>query len=173
MSAKAERAAAPREARSDEIIVDFDARRLKAPFVLRCGALIIDYILIVVFPVLSLIAARSFGSDGAKLFKSDLYNAGIIIAVLLAVTNLIIFPMLGGQSLGKILTGLRIVSRDGGAVNYVQILARHLIGYAVTVFTLGLGFVVALFDPKGRALHDIIAGTVVIYGRKKTRREDL
>lgn len=167
MSVKAERAVSVRESGSDELITNFDAERLRAPFLLRCGALIIDYILLVIFPVLSLIVSRSFGNDGAKLLKSDLYDAGIMIAVLLGVTNMIIFPMLSGQSLGKIFTGIRIVSRDGRSVGYGQILVRQLIGYPLTLLTAGIGFLFSLFNAKGRALHDIISGTVVVYGQKK------
>lgn len=171
MSAKAERVVSVREPGNDEVVLNFDAERLKAPFLLRCGALSIDYILLLLFPVLSLLLARSFGNDGTKLFKSDLYDAGIIIAALLAVTNFIIFPMLGGQSLGKMFTGLRIISTDGRSVGYGQILVRHLIGYPLSLMTGGLGFLLSLFNAKGRALHDFLAGTIVVYGRKTTRRD--
>jgi Predicted membrane protein/domain len=171
MSAKAERAVSVRESGSEEVILEFDAERLKAPFVLRCGALIIDYILLVIFPVLSLIAARAMGNDGVRLLKSDLYDAGLMIAVLLGVTNFLVFPMLNGQSLGKTFTGIRIVSKDGRAAGYRQILLRHLVGYPLIPLTCGLGFLLSLFNAKGRALHDIIAGTVVVYGRKKSVRE--
>jgi uncharacterized RDD family membrane protein YckC len=176
MSARVERRAVTPQsstpsarARTEEVIVNFDAARVKAPFLLRCGALLIDYIILVSLPVLGLIIARLSGDDGAKLFKSSYNSAGWIIAILLAATNFIIFPMLGGQSIGKMFTGLRIIRKDGQAATFGQLLLRHLVGYPLTALTFGLGFLFSAFGSKGRALHDLVAGTVVVYGQKKPK----
>jgi uncharacterized RDD family membrane protein YckC len=173
MSARVERsvAATPKRInRTEEIVVNFDAAKVKAPFLLRCGALLIDYIVLVSLPVLGLLTAQfSTGDAGTKLFKSPLNSAGWLIAVLLAVTNFIILPMLSGQSLGKIFTGLRIIRTDGRTAKFNQLLIRHLIGYPLTFLTGGLGFLLSVFSPKGRALHDFLAGTIVVYGQKKPK----
>lgn len=156
-----------RNSRTEEVIVNFDAEKIRAPFLLRCGALLIDYIILVLLPVLGLLTARfSTGDAGAKLFKNPLSSAGWMVAILVAVTNFIIFPMLSGQSIGKMFTGLKIIRKDGRAANFGQLLVRHLIGYPVTLLTGGLGFLLSVFNAKGRALHDLVAGTVVVYGRK-------
>jgi len=39
---------------------------------------------------------------------------------------------------------------------------RHFVGYPLSAFTLGLGFIIAALNPRGRGLHDLIAGTIVI-----------
>ena len=170
MSAKVERTFTPSvRTRTEEVIVNFDAARVKAPFLLRCGALLIDYIILVSLPVLGLLLGRLSGEDGAKLFKSSFNSAGWLIAILLAVTNFIIFPMIGGQSIGKMLTGLRVIKSDGQPASFSQLLIRHLLGYPLTALTAGLGFLLSVFSPKGRALHDLIAGTVVVYGQKKPK----
>ena len=131
--------------------------------------MLIDYIILVSLPVLGLLLGRLSGDDGAKLFKSGFNSAGWLVAVLLAVTNFIIFPMLGGQSIGKMFTGLRIINKDGQAASFGQLLIRHLFGYPLTAASLGLGFLFSVFSSKGRALHDYIAGTVVVYGQKKPK----
>ena len=172
MSAKVERTFSPTpgvRTRTEEVIVNFDATKVKAPFLLRCGALLIDYIILVSLPVLGLLLGRLSGDDGAKLFKSGFNSAGWLIAILLAVTNFIIFPMLGGQSIGKLFTGLRIINKDGQAATFGQLLLRHLVGYPLTALTFGLGFLFSAFSAKGRALHDLVAGTVVVYGQKKPK----
>ena len=159
-----------RSGRVQEVIVNFDAARVKAPFLLRCGALLIDYIILIALPVLGLLIAEySSGDSGTKLFKNPLSSAGWLIAILLAATNFVIFPMLGGQSVGKFLTGLRIINKDGRAAGFAQLLLRHIAGYPLTILTLGLGFLWSAFNSKGRALHDLAAGTVVVYGQKKPR----
>ena len=169
MSARAERTVPVRSLRAEKIIVNFDAERLKAPFLLRCGAVLIDYILLICMPVISLLLGRSFSYDGAKLLNSEVSNAGWLIMILLAVTNFVIFPLFTGKSLGKMLTGLRIVKVDGNQPSLISLLIRHLVGYPLTLLTLGLGFLLSVFNQKGRALHDLLAGTVVVYGRRKIK----
>ena len=167
MSARLEKTVPLSRGKTEEVVVDFDAEKLKAPFLLRCGALLIDYIFLVTIPVISLLIGRLMGNDGVKLLNSELSNAGWLIAVLLGLTNFIIFPMFAGQSIGKMLTGLRVVKSDGGIPTFKNLLLRHLVGYPITICSGGLGFIVATFNSKGRALHDFIAGTEVIYGQRR------
>jgi len=173
MNARAETVVPAKTLRPEPIIVNFDVERLKAPFLLRCGAILVDYILIVSVPVISLLLGRYFEYDGMKLLNSEVSNAGWLITILLILTNFVIFPMFSGQTIGKFLTGLRIVSSDGDAPSFSRLLVRHLIGYPLTVLTLGLGFLFSVFNYKGRALHDFIAGTVVVYGRRRAERKEV
>jgi uncharacterized RDD family membrane protein YckC len=172
MNARVERTVPVKRLRPEKIIVDFNAERLKAPFLLRCGAILIDYILLIFAPVISFLLGRSFNYDGAKLLNSEFTNAGWLIMILLAVTNFVIFPLIRGKSLGKVLTGLRIVKTDGNPPSLISLLIRHLVGYPLTVLTLGLGFLLSAFNQKGRALHDFLAGTVVVYGRSRREIRD-
>jgi uncharacterized RDD family membrane protein YckC len=167
MSATAERQVPATSARNTEKIVDFAPEELAAPFFLRCGALMIDYIVIISIPVICMLISRYSGNDGARLLNSEINNTGWLIAILLGLTNLVIFPMFSGQSIGKMLTGLRIVKTDGRAAGFGTILFRHTFGYLVTALTGFLGFLISVLNPKGRALHDYLAGTVVIYGKKR------
>lgn len=144
------------------------AERFRAPFSLRCGALLIDYILIIVVVVLSTVWARLIGG-GARTAGGTTETIGLLIALAVAALNFLVLPGLGrGQTLGKWATGLRIERRDGGPAGVGRILVRHLIGYTLSLLILGLGFLIAAFDSQGRALHDIIAGTLVV--RSKARR---
>jgi uncharacterized RDD family membrane protein YckC len=171
MSARVEKSVTVKRIRPRQVVVNFDAERLKSPFLLRLGAFLIDYILLVSIPVISLLLARYFGTDGTKLLNSELSNTGWLIMLLLGITNFIIFPMFSGQSLGKMLTGLRIVRKDGNPATFKSLLLRHSVGYLLTALTLGLGFLLSAVSRKGRSLHDYIAGTVVIYGQQKVSRE--
>ncbi len=165
MSAKAEKAVLGK-GKIEQVVTDFDAESLKAPFLLRCGAFLIDYILLVSVPTLSLLFGRFSGIDGAKLLNNPINNVSWLIMILLALTNFVIMPMFGGQSLGKMFTGLRIVNTDGTFAGFTHILRRNVFGYLLTLCTGFLGFLLSAFNAKGRTLHDIIGGTVVIYGNK-------
>jgi uncharacterized RDD family membrane protein YckC len=171
MSANAEKHIAVKRVKPEQVVIDFDAERLRAPFLLRCGAFLIDYILLVCIPVIALLLGRFYGIDGVKLLNSELSNSGWLIMLLLGLTNFVIFPMFSGQSIGKMLTGIRIVRKDGTPPTFVQLLLRHTVGYLLTALTLGLGFLFSALNQKGRALQDLVGGTVVIYGKQKVARE--
>ncbi len=171
MSANAKTAIPVKKIKPEQVVVNFDAERLKAPFLLRCGAFLIDYILLVCIPVLGLLLGRFYGNDGVKLLNSELSNTGWLIMLLLGLTNFVIFPMFSGQSIGKMLTGLRIVQKDGTPATFLQLLLRHTIGYLLTAMTLGLGFLFSAVNQKGRALQDLVGGTVVIYGKQRVSEQ--
>lgn len=167
MSAKVERTLPSKRVKPEQVIVNFDAERLKSPFSLRCGAILIDYIILIMIPVGSLLIYKFSGQEPAKILNNDITNIGWLIFVLLILTNFLLLPLIIGQSVGKILTGLRVVKKDGSSPSLASFAVRHLIGYPLTVLTGGIGFFVAILNSKGRALHDYIAGTVVIYGKKQ------
>jgi uncharacterized RDD family membrane protein YckC len=147
-----------------EIVRGFDPAKLRAPFLLRCGAIILDYIVFLLIPASSIIFGRLLGYDGRNLLDSEFTNAGWLFGSLLALSNVLILPMISGKSIGKMVTGLRIVTLEGRTPEFSRLLVRHLIGYPITIATFGLGFFVSVLNSRGRALHDLIAGTVVIYG---------
>ena len=172
MSARVERTIPARSIKSEQVVVNFDAEQLRAPFLLRCGAVLIDYIILIASPVLSLVIGRLMEVESTKLLHSNVANTGWLIMVLLALTNFVFLPLLIGQSVGKMLTGLRVVKKDGSAPSLGSLCLRHLIGYPLTALTLGLGFFLSMLNEKGRALHDFIAGTVVIYGQRQIINKD-
>ena len=170
MSSNAESAAPLTSPRNREVVVSFTPERVQAPFFLRCGALLIDYLLIISFPVICLIFGRLNGDDGARLLSSEWNSAGWLIAILIAASNLVVLPAFSGQSIGKIATGLRIVRFDGTAASTGTIVFRQTFGYLLTLCSFGIGFLISVFSSKGRALQDYIAGTVVIYAERNVRK---
>jgi uncharacterized RDD family membrane protein YckC len=170
MSVRVERT--PRYIKPEQVVVNFDPVRLRAPFLLRCGAILVDYMVLVAVPVISLIINRTSGIEPSKMFNNTIANIGWLIVVLLAVTNFLLLPLLLGQSVGKMLTGLNIVKKDGTAPSLGSLCLRHLLGYPLTILTLGLGFLFAALNKRGRALHDYLGGTVVIYGKKQVVKKD-
>ncbi|MEP6925782.1 MAG: RDD family protein [Pyrinomonadaceae bacterium] len=154
-------------------IVGFDAKRFRAPFTLRCAALLIDYLILIIAPVLALMLSRSAGVSGAKIFDNQSYYVGWLISSLLLVTNFVILPAVSGRTIGKAAMGLRVVQKDGRGLTFTSAMLRHLIGYPLTFLSGGLGFLLAIFNAKGRALHDFIAGTVVVQaGQKQLKFKD-
>jgi uncharacterized RDD family membrane protein YckC len=134
---------------------------LRAPFPLRCGALLIDYIALISLVVLGTLVARMLGG-GARAAGNSAETAGVVLAVVMAVLNLAILPGLTGLTLGKWATGLRIERNDGGNIGIGRALLRHFIGYPLSFALFGIGFLIAAVSVHGRGLHDMIAGTIVV-----------
>lgn len=154
----------------DVVVVGFSPESVKAPFLLRCGALIIDYIVFIALPVIGLLVSRFSGNDGTKLLNEGMSSASWLVAALVGVTNVVFLPMFSGQSLGKIATGLRIVRIDGAAPTIGTVAFRQTVGYFLTLASAGIGFFLSVFSSKGRALHDYLSGTVVIYANRRIKQ---
>jgi uncharacterized RDD family membrane protein YckC len=71
----------------------------------------------------------------------------------------VLFLVITGQTPGMAAMGLRLLRSDGRKVGVRQVLKRLLTFYA----TLGLGSFLIPVTRRRRSLHDIVAGTVVVY----------
>lgn len=164
--------------------------RYRAPFSLRCGAFLIDYILLAAIIAFSTVLARVGGRPRALMSTSE--TLGFFIVGAVALLNFVGLTALRGQTLGKWATGLCIRRRDGEPLSLGRALLRHLVAYPLSFLILGVvflvadfqaaakvmaagflltlvfGFLMAALGAHGRALHDIIADTVVL--REDVRR---
>jgi len=86
--------------------------------------------------------------------------------LMLAGGYVIVFTVAGGQTIGKMAAGIRVVpipERDPG--NARVTLGSAVLragGCLVSILTAGLGYLPALFSPDHRALHDRLADTRVV-----------
>jgi len=145
-----------------ETVVGFSPERLKAPFILRCAAFSIDYMVLLAVPVGWLIVARFLGGSGAVTVGSSIWGISLIVFLL----NFVALPLFRGKTFGKMLLGLTIVNVDGTRVGPGGMIRRNVFGYFLTALTLGIGFLISAANTSGRTLHDYIAGTVVVRGRR-------
>lgn len=67
-----------------------------------------------------------------------------------------------GKTFGMALLGLRVVHRSGAHVSPREAIVRS-VAFPLSFLLLGLGFLGILVQRDRRALHDLIAGTAVIY----------
>ena len=142
----------------------FSPDALKAPFFLRCAALFVDYMLLLMVPVAWLLLSTYFGDGPANV---NISGTVWLFTVMLWVINFLALPLFRGQTIGKMLAGITIVKKDGTPVRLGSLLLRNLLGYLLTIITLGLGFLIAAVNRSGRSLHDYLGGTVVVQARKR------
>jgi len=69
---------------------------------------------------------------------------------------------LNGRTAGGALFGLQVLTDDGDDVSGRRAIGRTLV-FPLSFLILGLGFLGILLGDRRRALHDVIAGTVVVY----------
>src|SRR6267142_1636944 len=86
--------------------------KTRAPFSLRCGALLIDYIVLIAVLAISTLVARMLGG-GARTAGSSTETIGLLVVFLLAVLNFGVLAGWRGLTIGKWATGLRIERTNG------------------------------------------------------------
>lgn len=130
-----------------------------APRWLRASAFLLDAALILL--PLSLGWFVSFGSDATEIFLQDPKPPIALFTVIFS-AYFLLSESFGGQSLAKMLLGLRVVEDDKyqkptGFSHAVARLGLFLLGVAC----LGLGFFASFWDAKRRPWHDRYSGSIV------------
>src|SRR5579872_1874043 len=101
----------------------------------------------------------TFPGDTPTIYRVEL----ILLAINFAVGIVFETWFVGrfGATPGKMFCQLKVVRSDGRRIGYLRSLGRHL-AKTLDWFTLGIGFVLAVFDPDRRTLHDRICDTRVV-----------
>lgn len=95
----------------------------------------------------------------------DLTGGGVLVAVAWVLWLLAYWwatTAVAGRTPGMALVGLRIVTREGLPVSGRRAFLRVLV-MPLSFLLFGLGLLGIVFDAQRRALHDLIAGTAVVY----------
>jgi uncharacterized RDD family membrane protein YckC len=146
------------------VVFEARRRRVRAPFSLRCGALLVDYTLAIGIIAFTTLLARTVGGS-VQWTGEAMLAVGYLVSLVVLVLNFFVLPVFTGATVGKWATGLRIERLSGARLGFGHATLRHTVGYLASLLTLGLGFLLAVFDAEGRALHDRIAGTIVVRER--------
>lgn len=162
MATAAKATTARPSSKDQEKIVGFSPEELRSPFALRCAAICIDYLILVLVPSIWLLVSSVFSDNPSGEIGAWVWW----IAAVIFVANFVLLPLVGGQSLGKYFAGLRILDMTGHRPAIGRLVLRNTVGYLISFATAGIGFLVAAFSSKGRSLHDIVFGTVVVRARK-------
>ena len=108
--------------------------------------------------ILSLFTAVEVSSPGAVLGAAAMWS-------LVVGGYFVLFWTLTGETPGMRLMALRVINRDGDPLGFGQALLR-LIGAILAAIPFFAGYLLILVDDRRRGLHDMIAGTTVIYAPK-------
>ncbi|MEC4678500.1 MAG: RDD family protein [Nitrospirota bacterium] len=135
-----------------------------AGFIRRAIAYSIDlgiiFILFLVFIYWGAMGMQSSGSIDLILLSST-GNLLVLSFVFLYTGYFTFFHAYGGQTPAKMVLRIIVVDKDGLPPSHLRALMRSL-GLSLSHLFFGLGFLLAIIEPKKRALHDLLTGTHVI-----------
>jgi uncharacterized RDD family membrane protein YckC len=126
---------------------------------LGVDSVIVQGTLLVLAGLTSLVAQLVGGVHLGPVAKVVTASAWAIITA----TYFVAFWTVDGQTPGMRAMHLRVTVRGGYETPHVGRSIIRVLGLALCILTLGLGFVPVLFDERRRGLHDMLAGTVVRY----------
>ncbi len=115
-----------------------------------------------------LVVMLVFGGIGAVLMRKVpalgalLMGLGYLLAFALSIGYFVHFWARSGATPGKKLLHLKVVRDDGVEPPGHGTAILRVLGYMVNGFTMNIGFLMILFTPDRRGLHDMIAKTHVI-----------
>ncbi len=91
-----------------------------------------------------------------------LFSAYKVTILLLLLLYFMLLTKYFGQTVGKMIMGIRVVSKDGGQLTWGAVIFREVLGRFISKM-LVIPYLLVLFMPKKEALHDVFANTVVEY----------
>lgn len=108
----------------------------------------------------SLLVPDPYSSDEEAMFSMLLCGAHLLF-LLLYFWYYVFLQARSGQTLGKKIMGIKVISADGSPPSRGRCFLR-LIGYGINSLTFYIGFLMPLWDQNKQALHDKMASTYVI-----------
>jgi uncharacterized RDD family membrane protein YckC len=131
-----------------------------AGFWTRFWAYLLD--LIVIGSINRLIINPVFRALDIPLLEEGIFSPMTIATAVVFYLYFVLMTKYLGQTLGKMVFGLKVVELDGTSLTWGTVIFREWIGrfISATIFVL---YVVVAFTNKKQGLHDLFADTTVIY----------
>jgi uncharacterized RDD family membrane protein YckC len=134
-----------------------------AGFWIRAAALILDSLIVGVVTffigfILGVVGGASKGALPATLVE----NLASLIGIVVSFSYYVLMVWKKGATLGKQAVGLRVLRGNGENMSLGRAALREIVGKFASGIILGIGYIMAAFSDKKRALHDMIADTVVV-----------
>ncbi|MCL2297743.1 MAG: RDD family protein [Proteobacteria bacterium] len=149
------------------------AHMIYAGFWYRFLAWLIDIVILgivlgalgtVVMVVSAAFAVR--GSDFSASSLALIFGAYGLVVFMNVVASLLYFALSESSrwqaTLGKLAIGLKVTDAYGKRLSFLRALARF-VSHIVSNLTFGIGYVLNVFTARQQTLHDLIAGTLVVY----------
>lgn len=141
-----------------------------ADFWIRLGAYALDYLFTVAICAVAgfaigLVATIASGADSANQLLTDHPMVLNVVGLVIGASYNVYFMSGKWQATpGKRICGIYIIRENGEPLTPLVALGRYL-AYFLSAIILFVGFLMILWTDERKALHDIICGTRVVYGK--------
>jgi len=130
----------------------------------RAGAFLLDVLILTVisFPVIA-----AFGDTGEATKPGEIDPTVLAVGMVVTASYYVFFLSTMSATPGKLVLGLYVSDRTGNRIRPDTAILRYLIYLVGQLLMLGMfiSAVLVLTDPRRRAIHDRVAGTLVVVGR--------
>ena len=133
---------------------------LYAGFWTRFWAYLLD--LIVIGSINRMIINPVFRALDVSLIEDGIFSPMSIATAIVFYLYFVLMTKFFGQTLGKMVFGLKVVELDGKGLSWGTVIFREWIGRFISA-TIMILYVVVAFTKKKQGLHDLFADTTVIY----------
>lgn len=146
----------------NETLMDKLDHMATAHFFTRLVSYIIDVVLIwaasqiLIYPVLGM-----FGIKNLHLWL-PIFSVENIASGLLYFLYFVLMTYFFRQTLGKMITGISVIDKDGGGLGFMQVLYRELVGRYINNTLAYIPYLMIIFTKNRMGLHDFFADTYVV-----------
>ncbi|MEH7442480.1 RDD family protein [Bacillus sp. JJ1122] len=141
----------------------FQWEGLYGGFWMRFWAYLLD--LIVIGSVNRMIIHPVFRALDVPLVKEGIFSPVSIATAIVFYLYFVLMTKYYGQTLGKMVFGLKVVDLRGNRLSWGTVIFREWIGRFISA-TIMVLYVIVAFSKKKQGLHDIFADTAVIYEQR-------
>ena len=139
-----------------------------AGFFIRGLAYLIDLLIVAsVGQTLVMVLGLTYGWQ--RILSVSLVSVGVLGAL-----YFVLMTRFWGQTLGKMITGIRVVQADGNSLTWSTLLFREIIGRFLSQLSgLHLGYYWCAVHPRKQGWHDLISDTYVVYDWEAERSREI
>jgi len=135
-----------------------------AGFWIRFFAILIDSVILMI-PMSIIFGFTVSVNPLAAVSINQLMNLIIIVGTVL------LWIKWGGRTPGKKIMGIRILKSDYSELDTKTAIIRYF-SYILSTITFGIGYLMVGLRKDKRGLHDLIAGTVVVYDKQDIKENN-
>jgi uncharacterized RDD family membrane protein YckC len=136
---------------------------LYAGFWMRFWAYLLD--LIIIGSLNRILIKPIFHALDIPTFEFNMFSFISVSSAILFYVYFVLMTKLVGQTLGKMVFGIKVIDLQNGKLSWSTVLFREWIGRFISS-TIMIGYVMVAFLPKKQGLHDVFADTSVIHVKK-------
>ncbi|WP_375709577.1 RDD family protein [Geobacillus subterraneus] len=144
----------------DERRLSVEAAPRYGGFWLRFWAYLLD--IVVVSSINRLIVWPLFRLFEWPLEREHLFAPAAVAAAVVFYAYFVLMTKAFGQTLGKMVFGLKVVDEQGEPLTWLTVLFREVVGKFIAKKLLFIGFLFVAFSEKKKGMHDQFADTIVI-----------